>query len=183
MEIAALIVSIVSAIGGAIAVGVAIKANGSAGRSLIKAEEANRLAEKANEYSDRAEARELERNDVHWECRTESKGVVKFVNEGQDLARNVTIAAGVWDGPRQVRRADEVRPGAGLRFEFRSEAQDREARVYSASSTIGGMPRLYDSTLGQGEFISVRVTWETPKGRPYVWDGRAVYNDLGVEYP
>ena len=79
MEQVALTVSIVSGVAGLVALLVALRANHFAKISLTKALEANDLAKEANEYSDRAEARELERNDVDWDWRSDGFGVVVFV--------------------------------------------------------------------------------------------------------
>lgn len=172
MEQTALIVSIVSGVAGVVALVVALRANNFSKRSLAKALE-------ANEYSERAESRELERNDVDWDYRSAGFGVVVFVNEGQDTAYNVRAVVGVGDGRKLVATADEVVHSERLRFEFPAEAQDRLRRVREAESRLGTF-QVPDMNLQMGEFLDVKITWQTGRGRHASWEPRLANSDLGV---
>lgn len=141
--------------------------------------DAKELAEEANTISLRAEARDVERNDVHWEVDWDESGTFTVTNTGRDEARRVHAVISIHDWQPATADHESV-AGHGVitlefpesAYQFRREVAQIQARrrrqAARRSDPIIGNSIPHFETPPAMEFvhaISYRITWETPLGR------------------
>ncbi len=161
------------------AVGLARESNGIA-------VDAKQLAEEANSIAARSEARDTERNDVHWQLDWKDPGAFELINAGRDEALNVHAVVRV-DDWEQVQTAESVPGGGRLAFflpearqEFLCEVAKRRARrVAHQQSAFMAPAAAWESPAEFLHSVSRRVSWETPLGKQCVHDPKPALSNLG----
>lgn len=113
----------------------------------------------------RAEARQLDRNDVTWDWAWTGPGRMRFFKEGRDPALDVSVTAAV-DGETRTAEADRLDGNAGdedfhLDFPQYRESLRREVLERRTAPLRGAMnPDQYP--------VWYRVSWRSPSGEWHV---------------
>ncbi len=135
--------------------------------ALRQSAQANRIAERADDRSDRGERRTLERNDVVWQPGWTNRKLTAS-NVGRDPAYEVTAVFTV-DGARHVREADVLPGGESLEVDLADEAQQALQRHVAVmrSAAQGGV--FYAGVVSLT--VSERIHWRTEGGTWSKHDG------------
>lgn len=152
--------------------------------------EANQISEKALSVARRADLRESDTSDVHWEGNWIEPGLYKLTNRGNDEARDVRIVLTVDD--EVLRVSEESVPGGGsvtidcpeARHCFAGELREyrRQKRAYNTPSShpYGFNTAPYPMGLEFGHHrIRERIDWVSKQGKPDVHDQRSGPGYLG----
>lgn len=189
MDIAALVVAIIAALFGGVALIYSHKSNTIAGtsqqeahKSNMIAEEARDLAFEANDISRRTEKRDTERNDVSWSYNWDGPklGVCRIMNTGTDVAISVKAIV-VVDSHHRLLTADSVAPGEVISIEFQElrQALLKKQREYQREidehrSRAANLPYGFSVVPEPIGFsykadVEVTVSWVTELGSPRQW--------------
>ncbi len=137
------------------------------GWALRQSAQANRIAERADDRSDRGERRSLERNDVVWQPGWTDRKLT-LSNVGRDPAYEVTAVFTV-DGVRHVREADVLRGGEYFEVDLTDEAQ--MALKWNAEAVRSAAQRGIDYVSFASLTVSERIHWRTGGGTWSKHDG------------
>lgn len=147
--------------------------------------EANEISEEALSVARRADLRESDTSNVHWEGDWERPGLYKLTNRGDDDARNVRIILTVDE--EEVRASEEMVPGGGsltiecpqARQRFREEQADYARKLHAAKRAgpiYVSMPSTLEYSL---HVIRERVDWVSEQGKPGSHDKEYRLSSLG----
>lgn len=133
--------------------------------------DARRIAMEANEFSHRAEQRDTERHDVHWDGDWVEPGLYRLVKHGDDAAHNVKATV-TYEGETVTHTAAVVSDNEDwIDFKFASAVADFrrqvEKRARPATPPPFGITAL-QSNWQSMDFHSIteRVEWTTARGKP-----------------
>ncbi len=135
--------------------------------ALRQSVQANRIAERADDRSDRGELRSLERNDVVWQPGWTDRKLT-LSNVGRDPAYEVTAVFTV-DGVRHVGEADVLRGGESLEVDLTDEAQ--QALKWNAEAVRSAAERGIVYVSFASLTVSERIHWRTEGGTWSKHDG------------
>lgn len=146
--------------------------------AIRRADDAKELAGAANQIAERAEAREVEKHDVHWEGGWDPRQPGRYLlrKRGDDEARSVRARLS-YSGDEQTATVDSMdEDGQTLAFVFQEalvDYQDEYAeRERSRSIAAAGIPTA--GAVVRSYVVQERVEWLTPLGTPKLHEKRAV---------
>lgn len=136
---------------------------------------ANEISEEALSVARRADLRESDTSNVHWEGDWIGPGVYGITNLGDDEARDVRIILTIDE--EVVRVSEELVPGGGsVAIEcpeagrtFARELRDSK-KTTSTSWTPYGNSAIHDPFKYRTHSISERIDWISEQGKPGVHD-------------
>jgi hypothetical protein len=129
-------------------------------RALRQSAQANRIAERADDRSDRIERRSLERNDVTWQPGwTDQK--LSATNVGRDPAYEVTAVFTV-DRVRHVREAEVLREGESLEVDLADQAAAALEETAAAFQRAAASDVI--AAVGASLTVFERIHWRTEGG-------------------
>jgi hypothetical protein len=128
--------------------------------ALLQSAQANRIAKRADDRSDRDERRSLEHNDVTWQPGWTDRKLTA-TNVGRDPAYEVTAVVTV-DGVRHVREADVLREGESLEVDLADQAA-AALEAYNVAARRAASSYAYYAG-GASLTVSERIHWRTEGG-------------------
>lgn len=148
----------------------AVEANDLARESNTIALGASKAARKANDISARAEARETERHDVHWEGDWQRPGIYVLTKLGADEACYIKATV-TYDDERVTKTVETiVKDGHRLDFRFHTATADFDAEVIERQQQLRSSdPHGIGVASMWGRHphrVTERVEWTTAQGTP-----------------
>jgi hypothetical protein len=128
--------------------------------ALLQSAQANRIAKRADDRSDRDERRSLERNDVTWQPGWTDRKLTA-TNVGRDPAYEVTAVFTV-DGVRHVREAEVLREGESVEVDLADQAAAALKENFAAVRSVAASGNVYVSVPSLT--VSERIHWRTEGG-------------------